>query len=168
MKSPEFSQRARFWLELCLLCPLLPFGIFGAFSLPQKKAILDRDEHRCQSPIDHNCNQEQGLEIDHILPQRYLYNLGVDPDYPENALTKCKNAHDIKHPDRVPARKTYHQAKRRGIDVYKELADVRNKQLQQRQIYWNDRDDRKDQVVAVRNTQRAKKNGWNFPEKKEK
>lgn len=167
MKSPEFGK-IKLWLELCLLCPLLPFGIIGAFSAPQKRAILERDEHKCQSPIPHNCNPDKGLEIDHILPQRYLYNLDVDPDFPENALTKCKNAHDIKHPDRVPARRTYHQAKEKGVDSFKALEEQRIQKLKMRQIYWNDKNDRQDQVVAIRNTQRAKKKGWVFPDKETK
>lgn len=163
--SKEFIQRTKLWLELCLICPLIPFGIFGAFSVPQKKAILERDDHKCQSPIKHDCNPDDGLEIDHILPQRYLYNLSVDPDFPENGLTKCKNAHDIKHPDRVPARRQYHRKKEEGVDVFKELEVIRANKLRLRQIYWNDKFDRQDQVVAIRNTQRAKKKGWVFPEK---
>lgn len=133
--------------------------------MAQKRALLDRDDHTCQSPIPHDCNPQDGLEIDHILPQRYLYNLGVDPDYPENALTKCKNAHDIKHPDRISAKQTYHAGKRAGINTFAQLQEARNRLLRERKIYWNDKNDRQDQVVAVRNTQRAKKKGWEFPDK---
>ena len=165
-QTPQ-DQLSQF-LYVLVRFPLFATGILSAFTLKQRKAIVERDDHQCQSPIPHNCNQEKGLEVDHILPQRYLYTLGVDPDFPENALTKCKNSHDKKHPDRIKARREYHHGKSNGVDTFKELQVERNGKLKERTIYWNDQDDRKDQVIALRRTQRAKQEGWIFPEKHER
>jgi len=148
---------------------LLAIATMGAFTRKQREALLERDDHQCQAPVKHECNEtEHPLEIDHLLPQRYLGLFGVDPDQPENALTKCRNAHDIKHPDRIKARKEYHQEKKKGKNSFLSLFAERKKKLENRQIYWNDENDRADQVVAMKRTQEAESKGWVFPPKKKK
>lgn len=134
-----------------------------AFTTEQRKAIKERDKNKCQFPAPHNCGGQ--LEVHHILCQRYLTNLGVDPDFAENAITICRNAHQEKvHPDMKKARKEY----RRNKNSYREIFEQRDEMLRNREIYWNPQYDRQMQVVALRNTQRAKKEGWELPPKKEK
>lgn len=157
-----------------VIVPLATLGLFaiaslGAFTKKQRDAIVERDNGKCQAPVKHDCNEtEHPLEVDHILPQRYLGLFGVDPDQPTNALTKCRNAHDIKHPDRIGARKQYHQAKAKGENSFLSLFKERKKKLDNRQIYWNDENDRADQVIAMKRTQEAEKKGWVFPPKPKK
>jgi hypothetical protein len=137
------------------------------FALTQKQRewVLKRDGHKCQATCRHNCNQRQGLEVDHLMPQRYAFDLGIDPDFPENTLSKCKNAHNIKHPDRIATLHNYHDLKSQGRNAFQELGQQRDELLQQHKIYWNDANDRTDSVRAVQLTQRFKPNNpW--PEKK--
>lgn len=144
------------------------FVVFAmAFTAKQRKWIIDAGGGKCQATVDHVCNQEKGLEVDHVIPQFYSSLFGIDPDYPENGLAKCKNAHDIKHPDRIRARKMYHQLKAKGIDAFSQvLRDERREKVKNRVIYWNDKNDRTDSVRAVMLTQQARKRGEVFPEKK--
>lgn len=140
-------------------------GFLMAFTAKQRAAIIERDGGKCRATAQHTCNEEHGLEVDHIIPQRYASEVGIDPDYPENALSKCKNAHDIKHPDRIEARRKYHILKAQGVDSFKVLGEERRKKLNERVIYWNPANDRTDSVMAVKLTQQARKTGWVFPEK---
>jgi hypothetical protein len=131
-----------------------------ALNEKQRRAIRERDEHRCQFPAPHDCNEKEGLEVHHILGQRYLRRLKVDPDYPENTISVCKNAHRrVIHPDMEEARRRYGMDK----DAYKKAFTARNDKLNKRQVYWNDQEDRPMQVVATRNTQKAEERGWRFP-----
>lgn len=139
-----------------------------ALNTKQREWVKKRDGQRCQATVKHKCNQEDGIEVDHIMPQRYAYNLGIDPDFPENCLSKCKNAHNIKHPDRIAALQTYHQAKSIGINTFEELSQARNSLLENRQIYWNDANDRTDAVRAIQLTQRFKAKGEVWPQSKNK
>ena len=85
------------------------------------------------------------LEVHHILPQAYSRQFGVDPDYPENAISLCRTFHQQEiHITNIPEA---HQA------------------LRERRPYWDTTHDRKLGTIAVRNTQRAKKSGWIFPDK---
>lgn len=163
----EKERKLELWL------PLAAVGLFAisffALSKKQRDATLERDGHKCRATVKHECNEkDHPLEVDHILPQRYLALFGVDPDWPGNVLSKCRNAHDIKHPDRIPARKKYHQLKEQGIDSFKQLGAERNKKLEERLIYWNDQNDRADQVMAMKLTQLAILKGWLFPDKPKK
>ena len=47
-------------------------------------------------------------------------------------------------------------------NVYNEVFTERDTKLNNREIYWNDEWDRQMMVVAIRNTQRAVKDGWVF------
>lgn len=136
-----------------------------AFTKKQREAILERDGHRCQATCKHRCNQEKGIEVDHIMPQRWCYDLGIDPDFAQNGLSKCKNSHNIKHPDRISALQTYRAGMDHGVDTFKEMFEVRNQLLNNKQIYWNDANDRTDLARAVQLTQRAVSRGWEFPAK---
>ena len=137
-----------------------------AFSARQRAAIVERDGNKCQATAEHVCNEERGLEVDHIIPQFYASIFGIDPDYPENALSKCKNAHDIKHPDRIKARREYHALKAQGIDAFGTvLREERREKIKNHLIYWNDKNDRTDSVRAVQLTQKKRVAGWVFPEK---
>ena len=141
-------------------------AISMAFTAKQRMAIVMRDGNKCQATAKHVCNEEKGLEVDHIIPQRYAFEVGIDPDFPENALSKCKNAHNIKHPDRIETLKKYRTLKAQGVNAFVVLGAERSKKLKEKVIYWNSANDRTDSVMAIRQTQRAVKNGWVFPEKK--
>lgn len=149
-----------------ILTTLGTLGFLMAFTQKQRMAIVMRDGNQCRATAQHVCNEEKGLEVDHIIPQRYAAEVGIDPDFPENALSKCKNAHNIKHPDRIETLKKYHQLKAEGIDAFAELGKERAVKLKHKVIYWNANNDRTDSVMAIRLTQSAKKSGWVFPEKK--
>lgn len=127
----------------------------------QRLAILQRDENRCQATVKHQHDRRHALEVDHIIPQRYAMSVGLpDPDIPENLLTKCRNAHDLKHRDRITARDKYHQS---DGDTFQEMFEERVVRLENGQIYWNDENDRTDFVQAFKRTQLARKKGWQYP-----
>lgn len=131
-----------------------------AFTRKERNAIVERDGERCNFPSEHDCNGEDKLQVHHILPQRFLEKLGVEPDFPENGLTVCENAHlNLIHEDIGRAKREYSQ----NQNVYNEVFIERDKKLKNREIYWNDDWDRKLMVTALRNTQRAEKKGWKFP-----
>lgn len=151
--------------------PLATVGLFviaslGAFTRKQRDAIVERDDGKCQMPKKHR--HKGGLQVHHIIPQRYAKEVGIeDPDYPENGLTVCEEAHvgpNGIHPDIFRAKKNYGKDKQSFSKVFKE----RGEKLKKKEIYWDDSHDRQMSVVAVRNTQKKKKLGWLFPEKKQK
>lgn len=145
-----------------------------AFNREQRIQIREeRDEGKCQHPACLTkpiCGAESRecatcpLHVHHILGQRYLKNFDVDPDFPENAITIGKPAHDAIHPDVKTAQRNYHTNK----NSYHEIFDARNTLLDQRKIYWVSTWDRAMQVIAIKRTQLAKKRGWVFPEREEK
>lgn len=150
---------------------LLVLGM--AFTARQRSAIKERDQHKCQATARHNCNQnEHPLEVDHIIPQGYAHRMGICDEYidsPENALTKCRAAHDVKHPERVPIRRDYHRRKAEpGYNMSQELQNYARERLDHKQIYWNDKDDRTDKIRALQLTQKAQKRGWRFPSREDK
>jgi hypothetical protein len=144
---------------------MVAFGM--AFSRAQKEFIKKRDNHVCQFPEPHNCNgssrmpeNRRRLQVHHIIPQRYAQSIGLDPDYVENGITLCQNAHvgpEGIHPDMASA-----QSK----DDYQDIFDKRAELLEKRQIYWNDKWDRVFHVIVARNSQRIKAEGQIFPFKK--
>lgn len=143
---------------------VLSVAFLSAFTKKQREAIRDdRDGGRCHFPAEHRCNEDK-LEVHHLIPQRYSEWIGVDPDFPENGLTVCSNSHDLIHPDRVKARKTYHKSKRKGKDSFKTMGQERDEKLRKREIYWTDTWDRLMVVIALKLTQEAEKRGWEFPE----
>lgn len=138
--------------------------LLNAFTHKQRDAIVfGRDEGKCQATFRHRCNQRQfPLELDHIIPQRYAKEMGIpDVDTPENAITKCRAAHDMKHPDRVKARQEWHGS---NGTSFNNMFNDRHDKLEHRKIYWNPEHDREDSVVALRRTQKARAKGWVFPE----
>jgi len=141
-----------------------------AFTKKERDWIaLERDNGKCQAPFPHRCNEKKGVEVHHILTQRYAAKMGIDPEYvdvAENGISLCKNAHNIIHPDRVRAMKEYHKAKAEGRNSFDEMFEEREQKLSNRQIYWNDQYDRQMRVVALKRTQEAKKRGLIFPQKK--
>lgn len=150
---------------------LLALGM--AFTSRQRLAILNRDK-KCQAPFKHNCNWALGnshRHVHHLIPQRYAKEVGIEnPDFELNGISLCENSHvgEVKnkdaeciHPDIADAKRHY------GNDhsSMKRVFDWREEQLRQKKIYWNDKWDRALHALAVRNTQRAIKNGWVFPPK---
>lgn len=141
------------------------------FTSKQRIAIRDdRDGGLCQfpecfkSPIcGAECRETATCEkhVHHILAHRYLQNLNVDPDFPENAITIGKQAHDLIHPDIATAKKRYHLDK----NAFHRVFDMRDTELERHKIYWVDNWDRPLTVQSIRLTQNAKKRGWEFPEK---
>src|SRR3990167_4776102 len=146
----------------------------ACYTKKQREAIRARDHYKCQFPPHLNGHRDEckgPLQVHHIKPQRYLKNFGVDPDYPENGITVCSNGHNgvdpntsperVIHPDVQTARIIYQTDK----ESYNKAFEERDKCLQKGVIYWNDSYDRSMEVIAVRNTQRAKEKKWNFPVK---
>lgn len=141
---------------------VLSLLFLSAFSKKQRESIRDdRDEGKCQFPEDHSCGG--GLEVHHIMPQRYAEWQGKDPDYAENGLTICSNSHDMIHPDRVKAKKTYHARKKRGEDSFKSLGQERDEKLRNKEKYWTDTWDRVLAVTALYLTRTAETRGWHLP-----
>ena len=139
-----------------------------AFTQRQKDWIKERDGNKCQATVKHKCNEtEHPLEVDHVLiPQRYGAKIGVPEEFidrPENALTKCRNAHDIKHPDRVPIRREYHKDK----GAFKKMFEERAEKLNKRQTYWNTENDRLDAIRAIQLTAKYVLKGHVWPLKRQ-
>jgi len=135
-----------------------------AFSQKQRRALRDdRDGHMCQAVqiIPHKCKPKD-LHVHHIIPQRYSQELGIDPDFPENALTICSNAHKEIHPDMKKAGVIYHSDNHSFHRMFQE----REEKLKNKTIYWRDTWDRQLHTKAVLRTQKSIKKGWVFPEKK--
>ena len=134
-----------------------------AFTKKQRDAIVERDDAECQMPKKHT--HKGGLQVHHILNQRYAQEIGFDPDYPENAITICEEAHtgeDGIHTDIFRAKKAYAKNKNSFAEVFAE----RDEKIKNREITWNPEWDRQMSAVAVKRTQEAKKRGWIFPPKK--
>jgi hypothetical protein len=155
--------------KLNLGVPLATVGLFviaslGAFTRKQRDAIVERDDNKCQFPEHHK--HKGGLQVHHIIPQRYSEQLGIDPDFPENGLTLCEDSHHKVHPDIKRAKQTYHQKKRVGESSFNEVFQERQEKIKNKEIYWDDSWDRKMSTTAVRNTQKKSKLGWLFPKKR--
>jgi len=142
---------------------LFNFVLGMAFTRDQVLAIRERDKNKCQFPGPHNCSGR--LEVHHVLPQRYCSELNIDPDFAENGITVCESAHQGEiHPDMRKAKKEYWRDKK----AFKKAFSLRDELLGSREIYWDPSHDRQMSAVAVRNTQRARKEGWELPPKGEK
>ena len=93
----------------------------------------------------------------------YCYFLGVDPDFPENGVSLCSNAHigDLGiHPDTADATREYRKGDKKA---YEKMQKDRKDKLEEHVIYWNPDHDRKLDILALRATQRAEKKGWSWP-----
>lgn len=123
-----------------------------SFTLRQRKWFLKRDGKKCNAPFPHKCDDSVPLQVHHIKPHGYLRRVApkVSADYPENAITLCRNAHECIHPDVVVARNNYHLDK----EVFYKLRDQRNFLMDNRKIYWVDTWDRLMEVVALVNTRK--------------
>lgn len=158
--------------ELLNLVSILGIGLSAvllsqfAFTKKQREAILERDGNKCQFPEKHVHKGE--LQVHHIIPQRYAEEVGIEnPDFAENGISLCEEAHvgpQGVHPDIFQAKKKYKQ----NPNSYVEIFNQRKEKLKKKQIYWDDTWDRQMHVVAVRNTQKATREGWIFPEKKKR
>lgn len=117
------------------------------YSSEQRAAIRRRDGQRCQMDCDKatHCNPQAPLEIHHLIPQAYARQFGIDPDFPENGISLCRD---------------FHQKELHGISVPSAQAAIR-----ERRVFWNEKFDRMLKAIAIRNTQRATARGWIFPEK---
>lgn len=147
----------------------------GEYDLPKygknvRESILERDKHECQGcGIFDGCDRREPeriparLEVHHIHPQSYAEKLGFNPNYPENLITLCRFAHrgheDSVHPDMYQAGIEYNQGNK---EAYKEASLMHRVELAARRIFWNDENDRKLSVQAVRNTQRRRQEGWRW------
>jgi len=121
-----------------------------AFSVRQRKWFLKRDKNECQAPFPHVCDCDNPLQVHHIKPHGYLKRVapGVSADYPENAITLCRNAHEMIHPDVVWARNGYHV----DHDIFAKLRDQRSFLMKNKKIYWVDTWDRQMEVIALVNS----------------
>ena len=141
----------------------------------QRQAIYERDNHECQfpaCPLRANGNSAKvactpkKLNAHHVLPQRYSELFGINPDFAENAITVCEGVHirsdEGIHPDMAKALREY----RTNPDAVKKVFEQREHILEERQPYWNTDWDRPMSAIAIKRTQDAKKEGWEFPEKK--
>lgn len=161
---PEFSG-----LEFNIDVDSLSSQVEFVLSNKQRSAILKRDGGKCQATVPHHHSPDRyPLEVDHIIPQRYGSKLGLEEetlDQPNNLITKCRNAHDLKHKDRIEARDKYRET-HNGSFV--EMFNKRGELLEHGEIYWDASYDRTDAVRALQLTQKAKKSGWEFPEKRKR
>lgn len=137
------------------------------FALTQKQrlAILQRDGNRCQATVPHHHDKKHPLEVDHLIPQRYADQFGIDADLPEFLLSKCRNAHDLRHKDRITARDEWRESHNGSFN---QMFLERNQLLQHGEIYWDPTYDRTDITRAVQLTQKAKSKGWVFPANRNK
>lgn len=132
-----------------------------ALTRNQRLAIIERDNGKCQATVPHQHNYKHPLEVDHIIPQRYAEKIGLpDPDIPENLLTKCFNAHDLKHRDRITAREKWRESHNGS---FQHMFEERGEKLEHGEIYWDDTYDRTDFVQAFKRTQIARSEGWVYP-----
>ena len=146
-----------------------------AYELPKygkvvRESILERDNHECQGcRIFEGCDRREPeriparLEVHHILPQSYAEHLNFNPNYPENLITLCRDAHrgheSSVHPDMYQAGIDYNQGNK---DAYKEASRLHKVKLRAREIFWNDSKDRQMTVQATRNTQNRRREGWRW------
>lgn len=140
-----------------------------ALNHKQREAILIRDDHKCQAQFPHRCNDKEGLEVHHIIPQGLLKRFMIDEqmrDNPLNLLSLCKNAHREIHPDVSTALRNYHEDKQNGLDSFREMSKLRAMTMDQRLAYYRDQFDRSFQIIAMMNTQKAKNTGWKYPGKR--
>ncbi len=151
------------------------WAVVAALNFKQRQTIRERDREfgykgnkgGCQFPLNHNCNGDKRVEVNHIFPRKYLLAMGIEnPDNkPELLLTICQNSHtgdpsnghhvDPIHPDIRDARKNYATDKQsiaKAIEVQKE------KQAE-RVVFWNDsnRLDQKQIIIATRNNEKKDK-----------
>lgn len=154
--------------------PGLPEWVLGlsvtawlALSQSQKNAIDIRDGKHCLARlarIPHECDEPQGIDRHHILPQRYAQVVGFDPDTPENIATLCRTFHrEYVHPDVKEALGHYVMDKQKGIDTFHQLFEGRQEKLDKREIYWNPQFDRVLQAQVQKQNTEARKAGWRFP-----
>lgn len=138
-----------------------------ALTKGQVRAIDERDHHQCLARlahIPHECDDPQGVERHHILPQRYAQKVDFDPDLPENIATLCKNFHrQYIHPDVKEAVSHYYEDKSKGIDTFHNLFTQRQEKLDNRQVYWNPEFDRVLLAQAQKQNTQARKRGWRWP-----
>lgn len=138
-----------------------------ALNQAQKRAIDVRDGQHCLARlahIPHTCDEPQGIERHHILPQRYALTVGFDPDVPENVASLCKTFHrEYIHPDVKEALGHYQEDKAKGIDTFHQLFEGRQEKLENREIYWNPEFDRQLQAQVQKQNTKARKEGWRFP-----
>lgn len=147
------------WEEPQVTAHLGIFALSLAFSTKQREWIRKRDDNRCQFPDIHRC--EGRNEVHHIINQGYATRHDIDADYPENAITICNSAHRMIHPDMNKAYGEYRHNRGAFEDMKRERQDM----MEQGRVYWVDHWDRRMTVIAVRNTQRYKREGHIFPEK---
>ena len=124
----------------------------ASFSLKRKKWWLKRDKNKCQFPFPHKCDTTHPLQVHHILCHAYLNIVApkVSADFPENAITLCRTAHEMIHPDVVWARKGYYL----DHNIFAKLRQKRTCLMENHRIYWNDEYDRVLTVIALINTRR--------------
>jgi len=138
-----------------------------ALNQAQKRAVDERDERHCLARlagIPHVCDEPQGIERHHILPQRYAHQIGFDPDLPENIASLCKTFHrEYVHPDVAEALTHYVEDKQKGIDTFHQLFEGRQEKLDNREIYWNPEFDRQLQAQVQKQNTKARRKGWRFP-----
>lgn len=168
----ELAIQNKEWIAL--------FGtlVVGALTARQRLAIITRDKEYgikinkggCQWPEEHaDCNGNLEVDVHHVVPQHYSQRMGIDPDFDENAITLCTNRHrkapDSVHPDVFSALNEYREGNK---EAFKDMARDRQELLKNKHKYWDDTHDHQFHVLAVRNTQRAKKEGWVWPQHKKR
>lgn len=132
----------------------------------QRESIRDeRDGGKCQggkAGVPHKCGGR--LEVHHIQSGMYLRELGIDADAnPYNLITICSNLHDMIHPPRINARRTYHEKKAAGRNSFKEMSDEMKQQISNKQLNWNPEFDRKLLARAAKLQQEWMKRNGGYP-----
>lgn len=160
MASPEsiIEQGVRFAYENWQLT--LASIIIGAFTVKQRLAVKRRDNEECQAGDIIPHRHRGRLEVHHVTPQAYHYANGSDPDYPENAITLCQEAHQRIHPDLPEALEDYQKGDK---EAFKKMGLLQQYKAARGEIFWDSRWDAKMNTRARRNTEDAKKKGWSWP-----
>lgn len=161
------SKELQQYIEEAALIGATAVGLYAtaffAFTKAQRDWIDERDGGKCQAPFKHACNGTTPgkRHKHHIIPQRYAERVGIDPDFSENGISICENAHvgnghetgPVIHPDMQQARQEYRQGNKKA---YSEAMEGRDEMLEDGLVYWNDQYDRILHARAVKNTQRFK------------
>lgn len=129
-----------------------------AFTQAQKNWFLKAAGYKCQASAPHHCNGDtHPLECDHIMPQAFLQSLGLTwmIDSPINCCVKCRNAHNIKHPDRLGYAQAYHQLMKEGKNAFQMMHQSHIEQASRHQVYWNNTYDHLDMATALKLMEKA-------------
>jgi len=125
------------------------------FSPKQKGWFHQRDNNECQFPVFHSddaytpCGNDNRLQVHHISPQRWSkdvphWNSG-QIDSKDNGIVLCEEHHQLVHEDMHEAHANY----KRNKKSYEVIFQRRDREVKQKQKYWNPRWDELFKRIAI-------------------